>query len=103
MVFKRIRNFLGIHTDYFKLSLRNMKKPFHCPMCSKKISKISTLVLCKRCDEKFSRYSDSMKRAIAEKLKNRPNKKRCILCNKSNLKSDNKLIYCVDCDVSFHL
>jgi len=103
MVFNGIRNFLDIHTEYFKLSLRKMRKPAHCPMCKKKISKISTLVLCKRCDEKFSRYSDDLKRAIVEKLKDKPNKTRCVLCNKKNLESDNRLIYCADCDISFHL
>ncbi|MFH1474003.1 MAG: hypothetical protein ABIE55_03855 [Candidatus Aenigmatarchaeota archaeon] len=103
MVLKRIRNFLEIHTDYFKLSLRNRKKSVLCPMCSKNISKISAIVLCKKCDEKFSKYSDNLKRTIVERIKKRPNKTKCSFCNEGGLKLDNRLIYCADCDVSFHL
>ena len=40
MVLKGIRNFLEIHTDYFKLKLRDRKKTMHCPMCERNISKI---------------------------------------------------------------
>jgi Zn finger protein HypA/HybF involved in hydrogenase expression len=102
MVLKRIRNFLEIHTDYLKLSLRNRKKSVHCPMCNRNISKISTIVLCKKCDEKFSKYSEDVKKILVEKIKSRPNKTRCFLCNKKDLKLDDRLIYCADCDVSFH-
>jgi Zn finger protein HypA/HybF involved in hydrogenase expression len=103
MVLKRIRNFLEMHTDYFKLKLRNKRKTVHCPMCERNIEKIRTIVLCKKCDEKFFRYSDKMKEVVLETIKIRPNKNRCSLCNKRGLKSDNRLIYCADCDISFHL
>jgi Zn finger protein HypA/HybF involved in hydrogenase expression len=103
MVLKRIRNFLEIHTDYFKLSFRNRKKSVHCPMCNKNISKISTIILCKNCDENFSKYSDNLKRTIVERIKKRPNKSKCSICDEDGLKLDNRLIYCVDCGISFHL
>jgi Zn finger protein HypA/HybF involved in hydrogenase expression len=103
MVLKRIRNFLEIHMDYFKLKLRNRRKRVRCPMCERSISKIRTIILCKKCDEKFSKYSDRMKEIVLDKIKIRPSKSRCSLCKKRGLKSDNRLIYCVDCDISFHL
>jgi len=103
MVLKKIRNSLEIHTDYFKLQMRNRKKTVHCPMCNKNISKIRIITLCKNCDDKFSRYSDKLKKTIIEKIKGRPSKTKCFLCNEKNLKLDNRLFYCVDCDISFHL
>jgi Zn finger protein HypA/HybF involved in hydrogenase expression len=103
MVLVGIRNFLEMHMDYLKLSIRNRRKSVHCPMCNKNISKMDTIVLCKKCDERFSKFSDNLKRTIVKRIAKHPNENSCALCNEKGLKLDNRLIYCADCDISFHL
>jgi len=102
MVIKRIRNYIDIQLEYLKLILRNRRKGLLCPMCNKSLSKIDTLVFCKKCDEKFSNYPVDKKKTIIENIKHRPNKSNCFLCNQRGLKLDNKLFYCINCDMSFH-
>lgn len=102
MVIKRIRNFIDIYSEYFKLSLRNMRKSVRCPMCNRHVSKINIIVLCKKCDEAFSKFSDEAKKTIIRKVKLSSNQTECSLCDEKNLEVDNKLYYCIDCDISFH-
>jgi hypothetical protein len=103
MVIKKLKRHLGIHMDYFKLHLRNRRKVSRCPICEKKFEEIKTMILCSKCDDKFSRFNDKRKKKIVNNVTSIHSKKKCFMCKEKGLENENKLIYCTNCDISFHL
>jgi hypothetical protein len=101
MVVKTVKRHIEINTDFLKLKFRNMKKTLKCPICDKHVSKIKTLTFCKKCDETFSKLSEHKKKTLIKNVKH-INPEECFLCSEKNLESENKLFYCVNCDISFH-
>ncbi|MFH0929244.1 MAG: hypothetical protein V1818_02695 [Candidatus Aenigmatarchaeota archaeon] len=103
MVIKRVKRHWGIHMDYFKLHLRNRRKVARCPICEKNINEIKTLIFCRKCDAKFSRYTEKRKKNVINKMTSIHSNKKCFLCKEEVTKSENRMFYCAHCDISFHL
>ncbi|MBN2202855.1 MAG: hypothetical protein JW700_01550 [Candidatus Aenigmarchaeota archaeon] len=103
MVIKHVKRHLDFHMDFIKLHLRNRRKVARCPLCEKKLSEIKTIVFCKKCDAKFMKYKEKKKKSIINKLTSIHSKKSCFLCKERLTRPEDRMIYCVNCDISFHL